>query len=217
MQPIQFLRWCAPAALALLAGCGDTPPAARQALPAPETAPDSFRVKFETTKGDLVVQVRKAWAPEGAERFHQLVKRGFYDDARFFRVVKGFVVQFGISGDPKAQAEWRYAMLPDDPVKESNRKGTITYAMAGPRSRTTQVFINLADNTRLDQSGFAPFGQVVEGMDVVERFYSGYGDFPPRGSGPDAQQIETRGNAYLEQRFPRLDYIIKARILPAGQ
>ena len=217
MRPTILFRWGAPALALLLAGCGETKPTATEAPPEPETAPDTYRVKFETSKGDFVVQVTKAWAEEGAERFHLLVKRGFYDHARFFRVVKGFVAQFGINGDPKVQAQWRMAMLKDDPVTQSNKRGFLSFAMAGPNSRTTQVFINLADNVRLDKMGFAPFGEVVEGMDVVDRFYSYYGDFPPRGSGPDAQQIETRGNDYLEQRFPRLDYITTARILPVGQ
>jgi peptidyl-prolyl cis-trans isomerase A (cyclophilin A) len=140
------------------------------------------------------------------------VKSGFYDGARFFRVVPNFVVQFGISGDPESSRLWSAMRLPDDPVKASNEKGTITYATSGPESRTTQVFINLGDNTRLDQDGFAPFGRVVEGMDVVERFYSAYGEGAPRGNGPDQNMIQTQGNAYLEQRFPRLDYINKATV-----
>ena len=142
------------------------------------------------------------------------MKRGFFDNARFFRVVRGFVVQFGMNGDPKVQALWGNAAIPDDPVKTNNKRGSITFAMRGPDTRTTQVFVNLEDNSQLDSMGFAPFGQVVEGMKVVERLYSSYGDMPPRGSGPDPQQISMRGNEYLEQRFPRLDYIKTAQVLP---
>jgi peptidyl-prolyl cis-trans isomerase A (cyclophilin A) len=208
MEPIRLLRCCGLAALTALACFAQTKPPA-----APDTAPAKFRVKFETSKGDFVVEVRKDLAPEGAERFYLLVKRGFFDNARFFRVVRGFVVQFGMNGDPKVQALWSNAVIKDDPVKGSNKKGSITFAMRGPNTRTTQVFINLEDNSQLDSMGFAPFGQVVEGMKVVERLYSSYGDMPPRGSGPDPQQIATRGNEYLEQRFPRLDYIKTARVL----
>ena len=208
MEPIHFLQWCGLAAATALASWGQTKPPAQA-----DTAPATFRVKLETSKGDFVVEVKKALAPEGAERFYLLVKRGFFDSARFFRVVRGFVVQFGMNGDPKVQALWSNAVIKDDPVKGSNKRGSITFAMRGPNTRTTQVFINLEDNTQLDSMGFAPFGQVVEGMKVVERLYSAYGDIPPRGSGPDPQQISVRGNEYLEQRFPRLDYIKAARVL----
>ena len=209
MEPTRFLRGCGLAALTALACFGQTNPPAQT-----DTAPASFRVKFETSKGDFVVEVKKALAPEGAERFYLLVKRGFFDNARFFRVVRGFVVQFGMNGDPKVQALWGNAVIKDDPVKAGNKRGSITFAMRGPNTRTTQVFINLEDNSQLDSMGFAPFGQVVEGMKVVDRLYSSYGDMPPRGSGPDPQQIAVRGNAYLEERFPRLDYIKAARVLP---
>lgn len=202
-----LLPWCGLAAASALACLAQTKPPA-------DTAPATYRVKFETSKGDFVVEVKKALAPEGAERFYLLVKRGFYDEARFFRVVRGFVVQFGINGDPKTQALWSNAVIKDDRVRGSNRKGTITFAMRGPNTRTTQVFINLTDNSQLDSMGFAPFGEVVEGMAVVERLYSSYGDMPPRGSGPDPSQIQMKGNAYLEQRFPRLDFIKTARVLP---
>jgi peptidyl-prolyl cis-trans isomerase A (cyclophilin A) len=159
-----------------------------------------------------VVEVTKAWATEGAERFYRLIEQKFYDEARFFRVLPDFVAQFGINGDPKVSARWRNLTIADDPVKESNKRGTLSFAMAGPNTRTTQVFINLKDNERLDESGFAPFGKVVEGMDVVDRFFAVYRDGPPRGTGPDQALIETRGNSYLETRFPRLDYIKTARI-----
>jgi peptidyl-prolyl cis-trans isomerase A (cyclophilin A) len=192
----------------ILVGCGGPPPAAKLT-----PVPDVYRVRFETTRGAFVVEVTKAWAPEGAERFYRLVEREFYDDVRFFRVVRDFMVQFGISGDPAVAARWRNLTMRDDPVKRSNQRGTITFATSGPNTRTTQVFINLKDNARLDKSGFAPFGQVVEGMDIVARLYNGYGDAPPRGYGPDQNLIETQGNAYLDAKFPYLDSVRRARIV----
>ena len=201
------------AALGLaLTGCGGSEPPATA-----KPVPDSYRVKFETSRGTFVVEVTKAWAPEGAERFYRLVEKRFYDDARFFRVVRNFVVQFGINGDPAVEARWRNLTMRDDPVKQSNKRGTITFATSGPNSRTTQVFINLKDNTRLDSTGFAPFGEVAEGMDNVDHFYGSYGDAPPRGEGPDQSLIETQGNTYLAAQFPRLDYIRRARIVTPGQ
>jgi len=175
-------------------------------------APDSYKVHFDTSKGAFVLQVNRSWAPLGADRFYTLVKSGFYNGARFFRVLPGFVVQFGIAADPAVSAKWRNANLPDDPVSQSNRPGTITFATGGPNTRTTQVFINLADNARLDSSGFSPFGVVTQGMDVVEQLYSGYGEGAPNGSGPAQPQAEAEGNAYLEREFPKLDYIKKATI-----
>ncbi|GBD31837.1 MAG: hypothetical protein KatS3mg081_1584 [Gemmatimonadales bacterium] len=172
-----------------------------------QTAPDVYRVRFETSKGEFIVEVTRAWAPKGADRFYNLVRHGFYDGARFFRVVPGFVVQFGINGDPQISARWRTARIEDDPVTQSNRRGTITFATAGPNSRTTQVFINYADNTNLDGQGFAPFGRVVQGMDVVDRINAEYGQSPNQG------MIQQRGNAYLEAEFPRLDYIIRATVV----
>jgi peptidyl-prolyl cis-trans isomerase A (cyclophilin A) len=199
-----------------LAGCGGPKPSGEKTI-ALAPVPDVYRVKLETSKGDVTIEVTKAWAPEGADRFYRLVQQRFYDDARFFRVVRDFVVQFGINGDPAVEARWRNLTIADDPVKESNRRGTVTFATSGPNTRTTQVFINLKDNARLDRSGFAPFGQVVEGMDVVDRLYNTYGDAPPRGSGPDQNLIETQGNSYLESKFPRLDYIKRARAMPAAK
>ncbi len=202
-------------ALALvLASCGGSRPPTETATPN-ESVPDVYRVKFETSKGDFTVEVTKAWAPEGADRFYQLVRQKFFDETRFFRVVRDFVVQFGINGKPALSARWRNMTISDDPVKESNLRGRITFATSGPNTRTTQVFINLKDNARLDKSGFAPFGQVIDGMDVVERFFNAYGDGPPRGIGPDQDLIEGQGNAYLEAKFPRLDYVKTARIVPA--
>lgn len=183
------------------------------APPLNETAPDSFTVRFNTSAGDFRVRVRRDWAPEGADRFYNLVQAGFYDDARFFRVLEGFVAQFGIHGDPRVSAAWRQATIPDDPVVETNRRGTLSYAMAGPGTRTTQVFINLADNSRLDGMGFAPFGEVVEGMDVVERLHAGYGEGAPQGSGPEQGRIQTLGNRYLEDEFPELDHVVRAEVV----
>ncbi|HEY1206761.1 MAG: peptidylprolyl isomerase [Bryobacteraceae bacterium] len=195
-----------------LAGCGGSTPS----LP-PTPVPDSYRVKFETSRGAFVVEVTKAWAPEGAERFYRLVEKQFYDDQRFFRVVRNFVVQFGINGDPVVEARWRNLTMRDDPVKQSNTRGTITFAKAGPDTRTTQVFINLKDNTRLDAAGFAPFGQVVEGMEAtVDHLWDSYGDAPPRGYGPDQNLVETMGNAYLDTKFPHLDTMRRARIVTPG-
>ena len=177
-------------------------------------APADYKVKFDTSKGVFVVDVHRDWAPQGADRFYNLVKNGFYNNARFFRVISGFMVQFGISGDPKLAAAWREASIPDDPVKQSNTRGMITFATRGPNTRTTQVFIDYADNSRLDGMGFAPFGQVVSGMNVVDALYSGYGEGAPRGQGPEQGRIQSEGNAYLTQAFPKLDYIKTATIVP---
>ncbi len=178
-----------------------------------QTAPGTFKVKFETSKGDFVVEVHRDWAPRGADRFYNLVKNGFYTDVRFFRVVSGFMAQFGISGDPNISAVWRRQTIQDDPVTQSNKRGFITYAMAGPNSRTSQVFISYRDNSYLDSQGFAPFGQVVEGMEVVDQLHSGYGDAAPRGAGPDQGRLQMEGNAYLMEGFPNLDYVKKATVL----
>ena len=178
-----------------------------------EQAPATFKVKVTTSKGDFVIDVTRAWAPLGVDRFYNLVKNGFFDDVRFFRAVKGFMVQFGIHGDPAVAAAWRDAHINDDPVKESNKKGYITFATAGPNTRTTQVFINFNDNTQLDGMGFAPFGKVVSGMDVVDRLHTGYGEGAPRGMGPDQGRIQGEGNAYLQKDFPQLDFIKSAKIV----
>lgn len=179
-----------------------------------ETAPDVFRAQFETTAGDFVIEVTRDWSPNGADRFYNLVKNGYYDDCRFFRVIDGFMVQFGINGNPDIQSHWRNAGIPDDPVRESNERGYVSFAMSGlPNSRTTQVFINFANNSNLDSSGFAPFGRVVEGMGSVEDIYSDYGEGAPRGRGPDQQTIQTQGNAYLTASFPEMDYINRATIV----
>ncbi len=175
-------------------------------------APDVFKARFTTTKGDFVVEVHREWAPNGADRFYNLVKNGFYDDCAFFRVLKGFVVQFGMNAKPAVQAVWQNANIRDDKVTQSNKRGYVVFATAGPNTRTTQVFINLGDNSsNLDAQGFSPFGQIVEGMDVVDQFYGGYGD-PPRG--PDQGKIASQGKAYLDKNFPQLDSIKTAKIVP---
>jgi cyclophilin family peptidyl-prolyl cis-trans isomerase len=164
------------------------------------------------TKRSFVVEVHRDWAPNGADRFYNLVKNGFYDNVRFFRVISGFMVQFGIHGDPKISAPWREAQLKDDPVKQSNKRGYITYAMAGPNTRTSQVFINFGDNASLDSQGFSPFGRVVTGMEVVDKLNAEYGEGAPRGRGPDQSRMQMEGNAYLTKDFGRLDYVTKATI-----
>ncbi|MDJ0513494.1 MAG: peptidylprolyl isomerase [Methyloceanibacter sp.] len=191
-------------------------PASAQNLGDPSSlnarAPDTFKAKFDTSKGTFVVQVERFWAPNGADRFYNLVKAGFYNDARFFRVIDGFMVQFGISGNPDVSAAWTNATIPDDPVRESNARGTVTFATAGPNTRTTQVFINFNNNAGLNGQGFAPFGKVVSGMDVVDSLFNGYGEGAPRGNGPNQGLIKAQGNAYLVTQFPKLDYIKKATI-----
>ncbi len=178
------------------------------------TAPDVFQARFETTKGDFVVEVRRDWSPNGADRFYNLVANGFYDDVRFFRVIAGFMAQFGIHGDPDVAAAWRGARITDDSVTMSNTRGFVSYAMSSqPNTRTTQIFINFGDNSRLDESGFSPFGQVVEGMEVVDRIYSGYGEGAPGGNGPRQGQIQSLGNAYLNDEFPMLDHVVRATIV----
>ena len=177
-----------------------------------EPAPATYKVRFDTTKGPFVIQVTRAWAPQGADRFYNLVKNGFYDDVRFFRVISGFMVQFGINGNPQLSARWRQAQIPDDPVTQSNTRGMITFATAGPDTRTTQVFINFADNSQLDRMGFAPFGKVVSGMNVVDAINAEYGEGAPRGRGPDQGRLQTEGNAYLAKSFARMDYVKKATI-----
>ena len=188
-----------------------TPPAPADETPgdvndAPASAAGSYSVKFETTAGDFVVLVHRDWAPLGAQRFHELVKSGFYDECRFFRVVSGFMVQFGINGNPTTQQSWEQR-LRDDPAKESNRRGYITFATSGANSRTTQVFINFVDNSFLDSQGFSPFGEVIEGMDNVDKINAEYGESPDQG------QINSAGNTYLNSQFPKLDYIKKATIV----
>jgi peptidyl-prolyl cis-trans isomerase A (cyclophilin A) len=181
---------------------------------AKDKAPDDYRARFTTTKGDFVVEVHRGWAPNGADRFYDLVKLGFFDDTRFFRAVEGFMVQFGLSGDPAVSAKWQRANISDDPVTQSNARGFITFAQTNmPNTRATQVFINSTDNARLDAMRFAPFGQVVQGMDVVDALYKGYGEGAPMGSGPDQGRVQAQGNAYLDTTFPKLDAIKHAVIV----
>jgi peptidyl-prolyl cis-trans isomerase A (cyclophilin A) len=202
--------------LAVLAALVSATPSWSQSLGNPtalkEQAPATYRVDFDTSKGPFVVEVHRDWAPNGADRFYNLVKNGFYDNARFFRVIEGFMVQFGINGDPKISGVWREARIKDDPVRVSNTRTFVTFATAGPNTRTTQVFINFGDNKNLDSQGFAPFGQVVSGMNVVDSLYSGYGEGAPRGLGPDQGKLQSEGNAYLAAGFAKLDYIKKAKI-----
>ncbi len=169
-------------------------------------APAVYHVSFKTTRGTFVVTVHRAWAPRGADRFYNLVRAHFFDGVGFFRVLKGFVVQFGISGDPAVSKAWQTANIKDDPVKTSNAPGTITFADAGPNTRTTQVFVNLGNNSALDAQGFSPFGRVTSGMSVVNHLYGGYG------GQPDQQQMSAQGNAYLRKHFPKLDHIVTARV-----
>jgi peptidyl-prolyl cis-trans isomerase A (cyclophilin A) len=188
------------------------PKAASTVDPRAATAPDTYRVRFDTTKGPFVVEVYRAWAPRGADRFYNLVRAGYYDDVAFFRVISSFMVQFGINGEASVNAAWRDARISDDPVKQSNVRGMVTFATSGPDSRTTQVFINFKDNSRLDGMGFAPFGKVVQGLSVVDSLYSGYGEGAPRGMGPDQGRAQAEGNVYLRSSFPRLDFVKTARL-----
>ncbi len=195
------------AAMLLLCGAGLV-----QAQEATKTAqaPEKFRVKFETSVGNFVVDVQRTWAPLGADRFHELVTSGFYDECRFFRVVPDFVVQWGMNGDPKVYAKWKDREIRDDKVTQSNLEGMITFASRGPNTRTCQLFINLTDNQRLDDLGFAPFGKVVEGMDVVKKISAEYEQLPQQ------PLIQEQGNEYLKKEFPKMDYIKKATVVPAG-
>lgn len=209
-------RSFAAAAAVLLTACGSEPrPAASDVgLPPAATAeaPATFKVRFETSKGTFVLEAHRAWAPRGVDRLYQLVKSGFFDNTRFFRAVTGFMVQFGVHGDPAVNAAWENLAIRDDSVTQSNTRGRMSFAMAGPGTRTTQVFVNLVDNRSLDGMGFSPVGEVIEGMAVVDSLYAGYGDGPPMGFGPDQMRIMREGNAYLEKDFPKLDFIRTARI-----
>jgi peptidyl-prolyl cis-trans isomerase A (cyclophilin A) len=201
---------CLAVGLALLCGAcgGGSSSSSQEYAPVPnETAPDHYKVRFETTKGNVLIQVERDWAPLGADRFYTLVKTGYLNGDRFFRVVPKFIVQFGISPDPKLTARWRQANLKDDPVRENNMRGTLSFASAGPGTRTTQLFINFNDNMQLNGSGFAPFGRVIDGMNVVDQIFSGYGEQP------DQKRIEAEGNGYLEKEFPNLDSIKTATIV----
>ena len=233
------VRALLPLAIALIAGCGggdrsaETDVQNTEAVVADdglspilyypdklvETAPETFLARFETTKGEFLVEVNRAWAPNGADRFYNLVRNGYYDGVYFFRVMAGFMAQFGMHGEPQVQVRWDSATIEDDPVVASNTRGMVTYAKSGqPNSRTAQLFINYRDNSNLDGDGFAPFGVVTEGMEVVDQLHSGYGNIANLGgNGPDTRYIEYEGNRYLEENFPELDHIISAQLVePAG-
>ncbi|HEY3044475.1 MAG TPA: peptidylprolyl isomerase [Vicinamibacterales bacterium] len=212
---IRSLAVIAIAALAATVAVGAQTDASKARLKNPaalkEKAPDKYKAKFDTSAGVFVVEVTRAWAPNGADRFYNLVKNGFYDDVRFFRVLDGFMAQFGMNGDPSIQGPWGRSNFPDDPVKESNKRGYVTFAQTSlPNSRSTQVFINFEDNSALDKDRFAPFGRVTQGMNVVDKLYSGYG----RNNVPDQGRLTTEGNAYLLKSYPKLDYVKKATIEP---
>jgi peptidyl-prolyl cis-trans isomerase A (cyclophilin A) len=173
-------------------------------------APETFKVRFETTKGDFVIQVTRAWAPNGVDRFYNLTRFGYWDDVAFFRVIDGFMIQFGIHGDPSVMRNWKQANVIDDPVIQSNSRGYLSFAKTSrPNSRTTQLFINLGDNSRLDKDGFAPFAQVIQGMDIVDQIYK-VGEAAPSGPGPSQRRIQISGNDYLKKNFPKIDYINRA-------
>jgi peptidyl-prolyl cis-trans isomerase A (cyclophilin A) len=177
-----------------------------------ELAPSTFRARFETNQGPFVIEVHRDWAPRAADRFYTLVKSGFYDGVRFFRVLGGFMAQFGLNGDPKVQAQWASANLLDEPATQSNTRGFVTFTKeSSPNTRYTMIFINYKDNSYLDADGFAPFGQVVVGMEIVDKLYSGYG----RTNIPDQRRIKNEGNAYLTAEYPMLDFVKKATIVPA--
>jgi peptidyl-prolyl cis-trans isomerase A (cyclophilin A) len=209
----------------LLAACGgsgdDSEPAvARNPLLQPqrfeETAPEAFQVRFTTSAGDVVMQIRRSWAPLGADRFYNLAKGGYYDDSRIYRVLPGFMAQFGLHADPYVTQAWKSEYLVDDPVVESNTRGRVAFAKGGLHTRTTEIFVSYKDNSQLDEEGFTPIGEVIEGMDVVDAFYSAYGDGPPRGEGPYQAMAAARGNEYLDAEFPELTRILSVTVTPGG-
>jgi peptidyl-prolyl cis-trans isomerase A (cyclophilin A) len=197
-----------------ISGCSSNSSSAPKETAKSGPAPDLYKVNFDTSKGTIVVEVHRDWAPNGADHLYELVKAGFYDGDRFFRVVRGFMVQFGINGDPATNRTWAAINIPDDRPTQANARGTLSYAATGmPNSRSTQLFINFKDNSEsLNPQGFAPLGQVIEGMDVVDDLYAGYGEMAPNGPGPDTTQLQIEGNGYLTTKFPHLDYIKKATI-----
>jgi len=212
-------------ALLVIAACGGAPPAATpREAPNPlltpsrltETAPATFQVRLETSAGEVVLLVHRDWGRLGVDRFYNLVKNGFCDDTRVYRELDGFMAQFGMNGDPRVNMAWRNKVIVDDPVAHSNTRGTVSFAKGGVHSRTTEVFINYRDNASLDERGFAPIAEVIQGMDVVDAFYAAYGDGPPRGEGPYQAQVQAQGNAYLDVSFPELTRIERALVEPAG-
>jgi peptidyl-prolyl cis-trans isomerase A (cyclophilin A) len=212
-------------AVLLVAGCGGEVPQEEAAPPSNpllqprsfnDTAPDRYQVLLQTTKGDIRIVVNRAWAPLAADRFYNLVKAGYYDGIAFHRVLSGFIAEFGIHGDPWVNAAWRQALMVDEPVRQSNARGRVTFSKNTPNSRTVQVFINLKDNGSLDEQGFTPFGEVTEGMEVAEALYAEYGDGPPRGEGVYQAMAIARGDEYLNEEFPLLDRIERAVIVDEG-
>jgi len=203
----------APEAPAQVALPDDAHPAMLEPSKANKTAPDQYKVKVHTSEGDFVVEVHRDWAPNGADRFYNLVDIGFYSDTRFFRAIDGFMVQWGISGYPDVSEMWRDAKIDDDKVTQSNTRGMVTFATAGKDTRTTQLFVNFKDNSNLDAMGFSPFGKVVEGMDVVDKLYKGYGEGAPRGRGPNQARVQKRGNAYLDHDFPKLSKLTSMELV----
>ena len=215
MQKI-FIMTCLLLQTFLVAIAGDPNPKLLDPKAAVETAPDTYRIQFKTTKGTFTVKVTRDWSPNGADRLYNLVKIGFYKDIAFFRVINGFMSQFGLHGDPAVTKAWRMARIKDDPRKDgvSNQPGYLTFATSGPNSRTTQLFINTRDNTNLDYQGFTPMGVVEgDGMGVVLSLYNEYGEGMPRGRGPDQRELTKSGNEYLKKYFSRLDYIIEASLV----
>lgn len=181
-----------------------------------DTAPDRFRATVSTSEGDVVIEVTRAWAPLGADRFYNLAKGGFYDDTRIYRVLENFMAQWGLNGDPYVNRAWKSEFLVDDPQGMSNTRGRVAFAKGGRHTRTTEVFISYKDNSALDAEGFVPFGEVVEGMDVVDGFYAAYGDGPPRGEGPYQAMAAARGNPYFDEEFPELTRILSVAVEPIG-
>ena len=197
------------AGITIAASCGGTKKSAEM-----KAAPSQYKVLLQTSKGDVLILVHRDWSPLGADHFYELTSMGFYNGNRFFRVLRGFIVQWGMNGDPKTNKDWSEISIKDDPPKVSNKVGTVVFAAAGPNSRTTQVFINLGDNSRsLDPQGFTPFGEVIQGMENVMNIFSEYGEGAPQGTGPSQAAIADIGNPYLEEHFPKLDYIKTANIV----
>ena len=179
-----------------------------------EKAPETFNAKFDTSVGEFVIKVTRAWAPNGADRFYNLVRAGYYTNVAFFRVIQGFMAQCGIHGDPQVNAAWRDANIPDDPVTQHNTRGMVSFATAGPGTRTTQFFINFGDNSNLDAMGFSPVARVEDAsMAVVDRLYAQYGEGAPSGRGPMQARMQREGNTYLRASFPGLDYVRSARVV----
>ena len=220
MHPSSTLLLAVAALGASAAACAAPAPPVPAMEPVPShvspVAPDSFLVRFKTSKGAFTMIAYRHWSPAGVDRLHELVRIGFFDEARFFRVLPGFVAQFGLPADPALAAAWRDRMIPDDEVRTTNARGTVSFARGGPATRSTQLFINLRDNARLDALGgfgFPPVGRVTSGMDVVDALHSGYGEGPPGGRGPAQDSIRMQGNTYLARSFPRLDFIRTAYIV----